>query len=1343
MKFHLSKATNIFLKRLFFTFSFLILSGVYIRTFAIGSPYQPGSTLDPACVPGEVNCFVQIIPDQTGHNGEFLVTDGSTTRWSSALSGSALRWYMEPASAPSVSPIVTGSSSIAIGDGAQALAAGMFVYGSLAGESATGASNSNFIGMRAGVDATNAYNSNFIGQDAGGKQILDADDPSPRLAATNAYASNFFGYYTGLGATNANDSNFFGEYAGALATDANNSNFFGQNAGNGAVNAADANFFGEYAGSDAQNASFSNFIGYHAGSGALNASQSNLIGFQAGAYFLGNNIGANNIIIGSNISLPDSTSDSMNIGGVLFGTGLHSAIWNNPSITPEAGGKIGIGVISPTATLDVGGSVKFTGDGSGPVIAANTSSGYTGSFYDLLEYNSRPLITVYGGSNVNGNGDHIYIGSRNANWTGSDISSKSSYGIIAIGKSVLTSVTNSSPSFGTIGIGLSSLNLMQTGNYNIGIGTWALEYLTTGHYNTAVGTDAGGALSTGSSNTYIGYNAGHGSNQTTTHNNVIALGYRAQWFPSSPASVSNTTVIGTSLNTSLSNVVVLGRSDQNILLGQSAIDSGARLQVLKGNTNQILTSHVAEFSNTGATFDTTSGVLSSYGGYFSSTSTRSAGANALTNIGLYATASGGQYNYAAIFDQGNVGIGTTTPTAKLDIVGDVKSSGIITGQNLTITGVTSDAIPAPTGASATINYGQTSYYEAYGNSISYRVYSYKITPSGSRIYSSTYSESNTVTDNNSTNSYTVTVSWTPAAGVDGYRVLLNDPNWNGYTYDAGYDLTASSFTDDSCNVVCFRSSKATVTPTGYYTNNATINGSAVINGSLTLSDPLYVRGMTFSADDNLNITLGTGNGNLNNANGYPSRGVLIGIDAGNSATYAESSIFVGWNAGASATNASYSNFTGVSAGQSATNATYSNFFGAAAGSSATNAAYSNFFGSSAGTGATGASNSNFIGRFAGNGASSAPNSNFFGDQAGRTATNAAYSNFIGSDTGFGAINASYSNLFGFSAGKYFSGNNIGSNNIIIGTNISLPNAATNSMNIGAVLFGTGLYSTTTGNPSITPISGGKIGIGIASPLYTLDVNGTARIGSSSITDGTALLRLEDANSTCDFTANSGSPSCGSDMTLKKDIVSLNTNDILTKVASLNPVSYHWNTQSDTDSLNYGFIAQEVQAQFPDLVHEGEWIDGSTRLFLNTGGLMPYVVGAIKEMNIKIEGFGSLDTNNPQSMGTIIKSFLADVGNTVSDLYASVIHSDKVETKTLCVGSVCVSEQQFLEMVSKTTTVSSPTPEVPSTESSPSDKPAPEVTPTDTITTSSNEQAQVPNADSSSNNETNTNVEQTQ
>ena len=61
-----------------------------------------------------------------------------------------------------------------------------------------------------------------------------------------------------------------------------------------------------------------------------------------------------------------------------------------------------------------------------------------------------------------------------------------------------------------------------------------------------------------------------------------------------------------------------------------------------------------------------------YGGYFSATGNGTTS----TNVGLYSTATGGTTaNYAAIFDQGNVGIGTTTPGYKLEVSGGGISVG--------------------------------------------------------------------------------------------------------------------------------------------------------------------------------------------------------------------------------------------------------------------------------------------------------------------------------------------------------------------------------------------------------------------------------------------------------------------------------------------------------------------------------------------------------------------------------------------------------------------------------------------------------------------------------------------
>jgi hypothetical protein len=69
---------------------------------------------------------------------------------------------------------------------------------------------------------------------------------------------------------------------------------------------------------------------------------------------------------------------------------------------------------------------------------------------------------------------------------------------------------------------------------------------------------------------------------------------------------------------------------------------------------------------------------------------------------------------------------------------------------------------------------------------------------------------------------------------------------------------------------------------------------------------------------------------------------------------------------------------------------------------------------------------------------------------------------LGQNAGFQATNASYSTLIGYNVGQGTIGS-IGSNNIIIGTKISLSAGTTNSINLGGVLFANNTYSTTSGN----------------------------------------------------------------------------------------------------------------------------------------------------------------------------------------------------------------------------------------------------------------------------------------
>lgn len=78
--------------------------------------------------------------------------------------------------------------------------------------------------------------------------------------------------------------------------------------------------------------------------------------------------GDNNIIIGKKVTLPAGTSNAMNIGGVLFGTGFQSALPQSATAA-VSNGQIGINAINPLATLDV-----TNANGTKTLLGKNSSS---------------------------------------------------------------------------------------------------------------------------------------------------------------------------------------------------------------------------------------------------------------------------------------------------------------------------------------------------------------------------------------------------------------------------------------------------------------------------------------------------------------------------------------------------------------------------------------------------------------------------------------------------------------------------------------------------------------------------------------------------------------------------------------------------------------------------------------------------------------------------------------------------------------------------------------------------------------------------------------------------------
>ena len=124
--------------------------------------------------------------------------------------------------------------------------------------------------------------------------------------------------------------------------------------------------------------------------------------------------------------------------------------------------------------------------------------------------------------------------------------------------------------------------------------------------------------------------------------------------------VSNNSNLTMSSGTGQFSQTYTGTTTNAFSIASSTLSSGALIDLAITGTAGLTNQKGLNISLSGAN---ATGAQTTYGAYLSNTHTGTS-----TNVGLYATATGGTNNYAAIFEAGNVGIGTTGPAALLHLV---------------------------------------------------------------------------------------------------------------------------------------------------------------------------------------------------------------------------------------------------------------------------------------------------------------------------------------------------------------------------------------------------------------------------------------------------------------------------------------------------------------------------------------------------------------------------------------------------------------------------------------------------------------------------------------------------
>ena len=1062
------------------------------------------------------------------------------------------------------------------------------------------------------------------------------------LTNTTADNNTALGYRALRSNTTGTRNNAFGSEALQLNTTGNDNNIIGYRAMFNNTTGIENVALGNVALNVNTTGNYNNAIGNEALAFNTTGSQNSAIGYRTLRFIT---TGNNNTALGYSTGLGITTGSNNTILGANV-SGLAAALSNNIIIADGQGnqrinvsafGNVGIGTSTPGNALTIASS---TGAISGLRLSISSST------IPLATSPSNKLLTV------DGNGDVVLVDGGNIKicvpggvqpttneclGTNSLIANTTGGGNTAVGDNTLSA--NTIGSFGTA-IGNQALQSNIGADYNTAIGFQSLRLNTTGFQNTAIGAQTLAANTTGTTNTAIGFrslflnttgfeNVGIGNasllnNTIGSYNNAIgneallsnttgsgnnAIGYRA---------LTQNTTGNANLANGVRALQLNTTGGFNTALGHDSIGNNTTGSNNTGLGYFTLNNNTTGINNTALGYNTGLGIATGSNNTILGANVLGLAAGLSNNIIIADGAGNRRINVDAL---GNIGIGTTTPSQRLSISGNLRLDGAfmpgnqagVIGQVLTSQGI--GLAPIWTTSSSSPNNS----WNILGNTGTDPLVNFIGTTDAQDL-----------------------VFKTNNAEVARFGQL------NNFAFGVGAEAVGNNM-----NVM---GGSAGSGATSAFASN--FFGSGAGSGATFVNDSNF-----FGSQAGINATAAT----------YSN---FFGSNSGNGANNAYRSNFSGLNVGIRVTNANNSNFFGEEAGFEATNANNSNFVGSFAGKNATNANFSNFIGLNTGTAATNANNSNFFGTGAGFGATNAANSIFIGENSGVVDavdnTLGGTSILIGKNTNTGGFSNSIAlgaSTVNTAANQFVLGSDASAqssiNSLYLGKNSTnafpLIYASLSGVGIGTTapaaqldIQGTGLGASMILGNSGTNLSriemrGGRDG-GDSSSLYMYNSAGTlstlisdgsfnnyfnvgvaTNFGIGTVTPAEKLQVVGDirvgtgGSNGCiqNFAGTAIAGTCSSDENLKTNISDLSTST-LDKFSKLRFVTYNWNDiagdlyKKDKNATNTGVLAQQVQELFPELVS----VDSKGYKVVDLTTLFVYSMQAIRDLALKVADFAN-------------------------------------------------------------------------------------------------------------------------